>query len=509
MSEPLKRLKKLDAEPEPGTSPTPETQDTDSPAKMSLAQMLILAGLAVAVICVLGALIVSVFVDRDRLLGTKPSEQSIIQSTPEVFPTLGATPTVTPSPTATSVPRPPTSTPTLVVPPDVINRDKIKEITDYVVNVRGLEPLQEVPSQFLSRAELRQYLETEYTEERISSALDRDRELYIAMDLLDPAADFGTVALDSAAENIAGFYTPQKQMLYLIAESVNMFASEEIVYAHEYTHALQDQHFGLARYLDENLNADQAIAARALIEGDATLVMGTYQFTEITESELQYIAYRASLVEREVIDAVSPSLGVLTFFPYLEGSHFVYNLWVEAGFRWDRVNAAYDAPPVSSEQVLHPEKYFARDEPQVMTLPDLGPVLGEGWQEVDRDVLGEIGLLAWLLDHLDYQAAADGAAGWDGDKYSLWSDGQGAHVLAVRTVWDAPGEAAQFFETFTDYLTRRSLGVPDLTLNEPGRRIWEYEGRAIFLARADSQVLIVLTPDRAVLDRTRTLFPEF
>jgi hypothetical protein len=395
------------------------------------------------------------------------------------------------------------------VPPDLINRDKINQITGYVVNIRGLDPLQDVPSRFLTRAQLRQYMETEYTERRVSSALDRNRELYIAMDLLDPTADFAAIALDSAAQNTAGFYTPDQQVLYLVAESVNMFASEEIVYAHEYTHALQDQHFGLARFLREDLNADQAIAARALIEGDATLVMGAYQFEEITDSELQYMAYQASFVEREVIDAVSPSLGVLTFFPYLGGSSFVYTLWVEAGFRWDGVNAAYDNPPVSSEQVMHPEKYLARDMPQIVSVPDLSPVLGKDWQEVDRDVLGEVGILAWLFDHLDYEVAAGGAAGWDGDAYTLWSDGQGSHVLALRSVWDAPGEAVQFFEAFTDYLTRRALGVPQLTLNEPGRRVWEYEGRAIFLARAGDQVLIVLAPDRAVLDRVRGLFPEF
>jgi hypothetical protein len=476
---------------------------------MSLTQVFILASLAAVVFCVLGALIVSVIVNLDRSLGTAPPEQVIAQRTPEAISLPSATPTASPSPTATRVPRPPTSTPTLVVPPDFVNRDKIDEITDFVVNTRGLEPLQDVPSRFLTRTELRQHLVTEYSEERVSSALDRNRELYVAMDLLDPSADFSATALDSAAQNISGFYTPEGQVLYLVADSVNMFAREEMVYAHEYAHALQDQHFGLARYLGEDLNADQAIAARALIEGDATLVMGAYQFTEITNSELEYIAYRASFVEPEVIDAVSPSLGVLTFFPYLEGSYFVYNLWVDAGFRWDRVDAAYDDPPVSSEQVMHPEKYFARDQPQAMTLPDLGPVLGEGWREVDRDVLGEIGLLAWLLDHLDYEAAAAGAAGWDGDTYTLWLDGQGAHALVVRTVWDAPGEAAQFFETFTDYLTRRSLGVPELTLNEPGRRIWEYEGRATFLARAGDQVLIILAPDRAVLDRVRSPFPEF
>jgi hypothetical protein len=476
---------------------------------MSVAQVLILAGLALVVICVLGVLIFAVVVNRDVLFGAEPAEQIVAQSPPVSTPTPKATPTITPSPTATSLPGPATATPTLVVPPDLINRDKINEIEAYVTNTRGLEPLRDVPPLFLTRAQLRQHLEDEYTEGRISSVLDRSRELYIAMDLLDPSADFAGLALDSAANNIAGFYTPDRQVLYLVTESVNMFASEETVYAHEYTHALQDQHFGLARFLSEDLNADQAISARALIEGDATLVMGAYQFTEITDSELQYMAYRASFVEPEVIDSISPSLGVLTFFPYLEGTSFVYNLWVDAGFSWERVNAAYDAPPASSEQVMHPEKYFARDEPRAVSLPDLGPVLDEGWQEVDRDVLGEIGLLAWLLDHLDYEAAAAAAAGWGGDSYSLWVDEQGAHVLVVRSVWDAPGEAAQFFDAFINYLSRRSLGVPKLTLNEPGRRIWEYEGRATFLARVGDQVLIILAPDRAVLDRVRSRFTEF
>lgn len=498
MNSSLKRL----PEDKPPSDPSP-------PTRMSGTQLLILAGLGLAVVCVLGALLVSVFANRDLIGGAGDPGQNLAQSTPLPTPIPSPTATLSPSPTVTSEPLPPTSTPTLVVPPDLINRDKINEIIDYVVNIRGLQPLQDVPPRFLTRNQLRQYLETEYTRERVSSVLDRDRELYIAMDLLDPTADFAAVALDSAAQNIAGFYTPDQQVLYLVAESVNMFASEEIVYAHEYTHALQDQHFGLARFLDEGLNADQAIAARALIEGDATLVMGAYQFTEISDTELEYIAYRASFVEREVIDAVSPSLGVLTFFPYLQGSHFVYSLWVDSGFRWDRVNAAYNNPPVSSEQVMHPEKYFAGDEPQMVTLPDLAAALGEGWQEVDRNVLGEIGLLAWLVDHLDYEAAVAGAAGWDGDEYVLWLDGRGARVLVVRSVWDAPGEAAQFFETFTDYLSRRALGVPQLTLNEPGRRIWEYDGRATLLARTGDQVLIILAPDRAVLDRVRGLLPEF
>jgi hypothetical protein len=493
----------------PHTKSEPYTPAGSPPAGISRTQAIVLVSLTLAVFCVLGVLVTLIVVNRGLLSGAPPSNQVVgpPPPAPDQSPTLTAT--VAPSPTATPMPRVPTATSTLVVPPELINRDKINEITGYVVNIRGLEPLQDVSPVFLTRAQLRQQLETEYTEASISSVLDRDRELYVALDLLDPTADFRRIALDSAAQNVAGFYAPKEQVLYLVAESVNMFASEEIVYAHEYTHALQDQHFGLTRLLSADMNADQAIAARALIEGDATLVMGAYQYTEITDSELQYMAYRASFVQREVIDAVSPSLGVLTFFPYLQGSYFVYTLWADAGFRWDGVNAAYNDPPTSSEQVMHPEKYLVRDTPQTVTLPDLGPVLGERWHEVDRNVLGEIGLLAWLLDHLDQATAAQGAAGWDGDMYSLWSDGQGAHVLAVKSVWDAPGEAAQFFETFTEYLTRQALGVPKLTLNEPGHRIWEYEGRATFLARAGDQVLIVLAPDRTVLDQVRKAFPEF
>jgi hypothetical protein len=485
------------------------------PAAISRTQLLILAGLALAVVCVLGVLIAVIVATGGPSPDAPAAEPVAAQatetpepvptSTPRAQPPLG-TATLPPADTATA--RPPTPTATLVVPPDVINRDKINQITGYVASLRSLKPVRDVPAVFLNQAELRQKLEAEYTEQRLSSALDRDRELYVALDLLSPVVDFRKIVLDSAAQNVAGFYTPDEQVLYVIAESVNMFAGEEIVYAHEYTHALQDQHFGLKRFLSPDMNADQAIAARALVEGDATLVMDAYEYTNVTDSEMEYMAYRAAFVKREVIDAASPALGVLTFFPYLQGTRFVYTLWLD-GRGWSKVNAAYSAPPVSSEQVMHPEKYMAHDAPRAVTLPDLRQPLGEGWREVDRNTLGEIGLLAWLMDHLDQATAAEGAAGWGGDTYTLWMDEQGHQVLAVKSVWDAPGEATQFYQTFGDYVTRRSLGVPRLTLDEAGRRLWEYDGRAIFLARAGDGVLIVLAPDRATLDRVRSAFPEF
>ena len=48
-------------------------------------------------------------------------------------------------------------------------------------------------------------------------------------------------------------------------------------------------------------------------------------------------------------------------FPYLAGSTWVSGLWASGG--WDAVNAAYDQPPASTEQVLHPEKYVSGERP--------------------------------------------------------------------------------------------------------------------------------------------------
>jgi hypothetical protein len=73
-------------------------------------------------------------------------------------------------------------------------------------------------------------------------------------------------------------------------------------------------------------------------------------------------------------------------FPYMSGMEFAQSLFDRGG--WDAIDAAYANPPVSTEQILHPDRYPA-DQPVTVELPDLQSVLGDGWTELYTNVLGE------------------------------------------------------------------------------------------------------------------------
>jgi hypothetical protein len=295
--------------------------------------------------------------------------------------------------------------------------------------------------------------------------------------------------------------------MYIIAESVNMFAQEEMTFAHEYVHALQDYYFDLNGYLNKEGSADALLAARSLPEGDARLVEDLFTFENISQDQLDYNVYRYLFQEHPKLEGVSPALGIFTYFPYTAGEYFVIYLYIEGGFTWDKVNQAYSNPPVSSEQVMHPEKYLAGEKPVTINLPDLAPVLGETWQEIDRDVLGEAGFLVWLIDQVEDQTAIDGAAGWDGDAYTLWVNDAGQSLLAESSLWESETDAIEFSEAFTNYMNLRQENSPHD--EEEGARFWEDTAGITLLSWRGRQVLIIIAPDRTTLERVRSQIPNF
>ena len=111
----------------------------------------------------------------------------------------------------------------------------------------------------------------------------------------------------------------------------------------------------------------------------------------------------------------------------------------------------YRAPPISTEQIIHPESYLEGDEPVVVVLPDVTASLGPGWVERHSGVMGESFLRAYLAEasNVDFSSAA---AGWGGDRFSLLEGTSGERALVALFVWDSVGDAVEFFDlvsTFT------------------------------------------------------------
>jgi len=152
--------------------------------------------------------------------------------------------------------------------------------------------------------------------------------------------------------------------------------------------------------------------------------------------------------------SLPPFVQATETFPYVEGEAFASELLRRAGGRWDLLDTAHRfRPPASTEQVLHPDKYFDAEEPAPVRL-DAARLLGDGWERALAGTWGELQTRE-LLAFAGGTGAADAAAGWGGDAYELWrarpfagdacpAPCEDASVLLVRWKWDTRADAAEF-----------------------------------------------------------------
>ena len=277
--------------------------------------------------------------------------------------------------------------------------------------------------------------------------LHSQEALYTRLGLLPPGADLRELTGTISGEQVAGYYDPRTKRLRLVegAQTGNRVL-DEITLAHELTHALEDQRFGL----DTN-RADQpddpGEAYTALVEGTATALMLEY-LKRYFSGESALGGLLGSAFAEAGTTPLPPFVMDSLTFPYVNGMSFVTNLYNRAGQRWALVDLALSKrPPVSTEQIMHPDKWIAVEVPEKVTLPQPGA----GWKQLAAGTLGEFET-AELLKLNGAQAADAAAAGWGGDRYELWRRGDGPcetpcidrDLVVVRWRWDTARDAREF-----------------------------------------------------------------
>jgi hypothetical protein len=192
--------------------------------------------------------------------------------------------------------------------------------------------------------------------------------------------------------------------------------------------------------------------------------------------------------------AAPPIFRETMMFPYLKG--MVFTLYLTNENEWERVNEAFRKPPLSTEQVLHPDKYLKEvDEPIEIVLPPLGDLLGDDWKELGQNVLGELQISIMLRKHQGPKAAA----GWDGDRYAIFQGPDDRLGLVWYTTWDNESEAQEFAAAYARYLGSR-LGFNDSVNSNrndtapaavPDHIRLEHQGRVYDIFRRDADVVTV------------------
>lgn len=383
----------------------------------------------------------------------------------------------------------------------------VEDVEEDVAETRELSPEASVPHHSLTSEDLETYL-TSSMDARTREATRASEALLTLLGVIAPSVDLEELLLNLYAEEIAGFYDPEEAAFYIV-EDEEYTASDQMVVAHEYVHALQDQHYDLEAMTTEAQSADQRRAFDALVEGDATLAMSLYASYHIPLVDQMESVSKAGGLESDALDTSPAYIRGMELFPYQDGLFFVASLYDSGG--WEAVDAAYEDPPQSTEQVLHPERYRKDDEPQEVSLSALPDNLTDGWQEVESDVLGELGLRLTLAQYVGPAGASVAAKGWGGDRYVLLQQGsEGPYALALRTSWDDQEEAVEFWELYQVYMAHRRdyvEGVEDL-VGEVVSHQWQGEGTYIHARQNGRHVDIIVGPDQETVDQILTALDE-
>ncbi len=333
-------------------------------------------------------------------------------------------------------------------------------IQQQVEQIRGLQPRRAITPTLLDEAALHQLVVASFDKANPSGQLQAEQELLQHLGLLPGSASLVDLETQFLSGEVVGLYDPETRKLYVVSQAGQLGPTERVTYAHEFTHELQDQNFGLQDLgLDQPDQGDRALARSALVEGDATLVMQLWETEHLTAAEIGQVAGLGDLLGQLALLARMPAILVQdSLFPYTAGLQFVTALRAQGG--WAAVNAAFRDPPDSTSQILHPERYLAHQRPLAVSLPaGLPAELGSGWSLPLQDTLGELQLRIWLGSQGTTADAAGVAAGWRGDRVGLYRGPDGAWAVVIATAWASPSAAAAFRDAADGVLAKLPVGT--------------------------------------------------
>ncbi|MEZ5987666.1 MAG: hypothetical protein R3F30_00780 [Planctomycetota bacterium] len=350
-------------------------------------------------------------------------------------------------------------------------------------------------------AELREFIVAKLREEYGDGKLERSQYMLRTMGFIPPDMDLEKAFLEVLLSQIGGFYDPERKQFFMMLRSAAMgeFANRTVI-AHELTHALDDQLYGLGDRMKPGLSEDAGFAVGAVAEGSATCLMmrwgvanqGKYDMKEMLESQKEEM-------ERNLVFMQAPPYFHTMLARYMMGMYFLTKgkgptalVQARNGVR-DAVGAAFGEMPRSSEQILHPDKYWdpqRRDLPVVLADEEAFARIVAGRCDLpvaDEDTLGELlcsvlgkkhrkkydenlmAALSALMMQPRYWVHASGR-GLGGDRVFIMARTRKApEALLWVTFWDTAGDAQEFADCYAKQ-AGKGLGYGQ-AVGPPGRGV--------------------------------------
>jgi len=320
-----------------------------------------------------------------------------------------------------------------------------------------------------SKQEIRAYLIREEREDKDEAQHYADGKALEAFGLIPKNFPLDQFLLDTLTEQVAGLYDPKAGEFY-IADWIPADQQREVM-SHELTHALEDQSFHIDPWIKgARPNDDAEMARDAVSEGSALAAMVDYVLRErnVTVRDLPDVTQiiRSSAVAAMDQDSSLAKAPLYIrdglMFPYLAGTSFSQQ-FLKAHAGWTDLKLLFQRPPVSTQQILHPDLYLKNVAPEEVALPAWKGLVPAEWKLLEENVLGEFGLEEVLKQFLGADRADRLSPAWAGDRYAVFEDPRTKDLsLVMYLALDNAEDAARFFGQYSEalelkYATRREL----------------------------------------------------
>jgi hypothetical protein len=336
----------------------------------------------------------------------------------------------------------------LVTGEDDSNGDHAAPSPSVAAIARRVERIRELkfdhipPARQVTPAQARAYGLRELDRQATPEDVAAEERLLKLLGLLPAGASLRSLLGKALSTEVGGFYDPDSGTLSIVGEGLPGLLGE-ITLAHELTHALEDQNFGLHVSAGTGFGRDRGAARSARDEGSATIAMVDYAVLKQTGSSRVPGVLRERALDALGSAAVPASSGLPRYvrdglvFPYAAGARLINRIQDRGG--WAAVDRAFgDDAPISTEQVMHPAKYFAHERPAKVVVPP-----PRGTRLVEQGDFGEFDTEQLLRAANGRSRSAAAAAGWGGGGYALWRRGREFGVT-LRWTWDSARDAAEF-----------------------------------------------------------------
>jgi hypothetical protein len=330
---------------------------------------------------------------------------------------------------------------------------QIDTILHGLSQITGWKVKHKVPADYINRDQLHDYIQGRIKKEVKPEELRVQTVLLKMFGLVPPDFDLRKTTIALMTEQAAAFYDYDRKRLFII-ESQSSFLEKRVALVHELAHALADQHFPLGRYVRKGAKDDDASTAReAVMEGQATWLMWAY----VSKLGGGDAAVPDMILNSAVSDAESSGSEYPVFehaplylresliFPYTYGLLFQQALYKKLGK--EGFSRPFRVPPVSTQQILHPQLYFDRAQPVKPALPRIAD--RHSYRSVADGTMGEFDHQVLIWQFTGKKKAERLAPHWRGGAFRLYERKKDKRpLLAYASAWDTPAAAREYFDVY-------------------------------------------------------------